>query len=52
MCSLDVFFSWRGFRALWVMEVFRGRLGLVGRWIGGRVEERPGGERDRMDGSS
>jgi hypothetical protein len=34
------------------MEDLRGRLGFVGRWIGGRVEERPGGERDRIDGSS
>lgn len=49
--SLDLVLSCFGLRAFCVMELFRGRY-LVGRGTGGRVDERPGGERAREDGSS
>lgn len=48
--SRDLIRSCFGLRAP-EMEDLRGRGSLSLRWIGGRVEERPGGEWLRMDGS-
>ena len=47
-CSFDFVRSCLGFRAFCVTEDFRGR----GRWIGGSVDDLPGGERASMDGRS
>lgn len=49
--SLDLVRSCFGFRALCVMDDLRGRCTLL-RCNGGKVDERPGGEWPRIDGSS
>ena len=50
--SLDFVFSCFAFRLFCDMEDFLGLAGLSFLWIGGRVDERPGGERAKIDGSS
>lgn len=46
--SLDLVRSCLGFRAFWPSDDFLGR----GRWMGGRVVDRPGGDCDMMEGKS
>lgn len=50
--SFDLGRSCLGFRADCVMDDLRGRESLSLRWIGGKVEERPGGEWLRIEGRS
>ena len=56
--SFDFVLSCLGFRLLWVIEDFRGLLTFSLRcigslvWIGGSVEERPGGECAIIEGSN
>ena len=51
--SLDIPLSCLGRRELFfVMDDLRGLVGLSRFCIGGRVEERPGGERDMIEGRS
>lgn len=50
--SLDLVLSCFGFRLFWVMEDFRGLAGLSLLCTGGKVEERSGGDLDKIDGSS
>jgi len=45
-------FSCLGFRAFCVIEDFRGRAGLSLRWMGGNVDDRSGGDRAMIEGSS
>lgn len=51
-CSLDFVRSCLGLRAFCPTEDFRGRFGFMERGAGGSVEERPGGDRAREEGSS
>jgi len=51
-CSLDMPLPCFGRRSLLVMEDLRGLAGLSRFWMGGSVDDRPGGERDIMDGRS
>lgn len=50
--SFDIPLSCLGRRLFFVMEDFRGLAGLSRFCIGGSVDDRPGGERDIMEGSS
>ena len=50
--SFDIPLSCFGRLLAFVMEDFRGLVGLSRFWIGGSVEDRPGGERDIIDGKS
>ena len=50
--SFDIPLSCFGRRLFLVIDDFRGRVGLSLFCIGGRVDDRPGGERDIMDGRS
>lgn len=51
-CSLDLVLSCLGFRAFCVIDDFRGRAGLSLRWMGGNVDDRSGGDRAMIEGSS
>jgi len=51
-CSLDLVLSCLGFRAFCVIEDFLGRAGLSLRWMGGNVDDRSGGDRAMIEGSS
>lgn len=50
--SFDIPLSCFGRRLFFVMEDFRGLAGLSRFCIGGSVDDRPGGERDIIEGSS
>ena len=50
--SLDLPLSCFGLCWLLEMDDFRGLVALSRRWMGGRVDDRPGGDRDSIDGSS
>lgn len=51
-CSLDMPLPCFGRRSFLVMEDLRGLAGLSLLWMGGSVDDRPGGERDIIDGRS
>ena len=51
-CSFDMPLPCFGRRSLLVMDDLRGLAGLSRFWIGGKVDDRPGGERDMIDGRS
>lgn len=51
-CSFDLVLSCLGFRAFCVMDDFRGRAGLSLRWMGGKVDDRSGGDRAMIEGSN
>ena len=51
-CSFEIARPCFGRRSFLVMEDLRGRAGLSRFWIGGKVDDRPGGERDMIDGRS
>ena len=50
--SFDFGRSCLGLRPLWVIEVFRGLAGLSFLFIGGRVDDLPGGECAIIEGRS
>lgn len=50
--SFDMLLSCFGRRLFFVMEDFRGLVGLSRFCIGGNVDDRPGGERDMIEGRS